>query len=216
VLGAITATSPGTIAGLAPPVPAAGLGGGASGQLGSADLAPLSQPPDLPAPAPLPPPQAPPLSMSMPPPLREPPIVGPVQPLHGLPPLAHPSVAAQPPPQAPRVVSYPYGGYASGPATRPLAEIVAEEFVAAGPDGKVDLKALGRRAADIAEREAIIAMLARTGGSKREAADRLGISYKAILYKIREFEIGKPRTPRAKPPATPSAEPDEIVVDVDP
>ena len=36
-------------------------------------------------------------------------------------------------------------------------------------------------------------MLGHTGGNKREAAERLGISYKAILYKIREFGIGRPR-----------------------
>jgi two-component system, NtrC family, response regulator AtoC len=106
---------------------------------------------------------------------------------------------AAPRPPAPTFVrggSYPFGGYASGQAARPLGEMVAEEFAQAGADGKVDLKALGRKAAEIAEREAIVAMLARTGGSKREAAVRLGISYKAILYKIREFGIGRPRTPR--------------------
>ena len=66
---------------------------------------------------------------------------------------------------------------------------------------KIDLKGLGRKAADAAEREAIIIMLRHTGGNKREAADRLGISYKAILYKIREFGIGRPRNRR---PATPA------------
>jgi hypothetical protein len=64
---------------------------------------------------------------------------------------------------------------------------------------RIDLKVLGRKAADAAEREAIIIMLRHTGGNKREAADRLGISYKAILYKIREFGIGRPRNRR---PAT--------------
>jgi len=104
----------------------------------------------------------------------------------------------QPPPQPTYVRggSYPFGGYASGAAGRPLGEVVAEEFALAGENGNVDLKALGRKAAEIAEREAIVAMLARTGGSKREAAVRLGISYKAILYKIREFGIGRPRASR--------------------
>jgi two-component system response regulator AtoC len=60
-------------------------------------------------------------------------------------------------------------------------------------DYKIDLKDLGRKAAHAAEREAIIIMLGHTGGNKREAAERLGISYKAILYKIREFGIGRPR-----------------------
>ena len=63
------------------------------------------------------------------------------------------------------------------------------------------MKDLGRKAAHAAEREAIIIMLGHTGGNKREAAERLGISYKAILYKIREFGVGRPRQPRkvAKP-----------------
>jgi two-component system response regulator AtoC len=56
-----------------------------------------------------------------------------------------------------------------------------------------DLKEISRRAAAAAEREAILGMLARTTGNKHEAAERLGISYKAILYKIREFGIGKQR-----------------------
>jgi len=71
---------------------------------------------------------------------------------------------------------------------------------------KIDLKVLGRKAADVAEREAIIIMLRHTGGNKREAAERLGISYKAILYKIREFGIGRPRNRRPAPAAaTPAA-----------
>jgi DNA-binding NtrC family response regulator len=64
----------------------------------------------------------------------------------------------------------------------------------------IDLKDLGRRASNAAEREAIIIMLRHTGGNKREAAERLGISYKAILYKIREFGIGRPRNRRPPPP----------------
>jgi two-component system response regulator AtoC len=79
---------------------------------------------------------------------------------------------------------------------------------AAEDDYRIDLKDLGRKAAHAAEREAIIIMLGHTGGNKREAAERLGISYKAILYKIREFGIGRPRSPRklAKPalPAGPT------------
>ncbi|MCU1282095.1 MAG: hypothetical protein JWM53_5641, partial [bacterium] len=72
----------------------------------------------------------------------------------------------------------------------------------------IDLKGLGRKAADAAEREAIIIMLRHTGGNKREAADRLGISYKAILYKIREFGIGRPRNRRPVPAAAAASEPE--------
>lgn len=59
--------------------------------------------------------------------------------------------------------------------------------------GKMDLKQISRRAAHAAERAAIIAMLNMVRGNKREAAERLGISYKAILYKIHDFAIGDPQ-----------------------
>src|SRR5207248_9257706 len=78
------------------------------------------------------------------------------------------------------------------------AQVAAEEATAAD-DYRIDLKDLGRKAAHAAEREAIIIMLGHTGANKREAAERLGISYKAILYKIREFGIGRPRAPRRPP-----------------
>jgi two-component system response regulator AtoC len=55
------------------------------------------------------------------------------------------------------------------------------------------LKEVGRRAARIAEREAIIRALMRTGWNKRKAALRLQISYKALLYKIKDCEIVDPR-----------------------
>ena len=85
--------------------------------------------------------------------------------------------------------------------TRPAAEVAAEQAVA--DDYRIDLKDLGRKAAHAAEREAIIIMLGHTGGNKREAAERLGISYKAILYKIREFGIGRPRSARKPARAIP-------------
>jgi two-component system response regulator AtoC len=55
------------------------------------------------------------------------------------------------------------------------------------------LKEVGRRAARIAEREAILRALMRTGWNKRRAAKRLQISYKALLYKIKDCEIVDPR-----------------------
>jgi len=56
---------------------------------------------------------------------------------------------------------------------------------------RVDLKKLGREASDAAEKEAIMNMLAHTMGNKKSAARRLGISYKALLYKIRDFGIAE-------------------------
>jgi two-component system response regulator AtoC len=69
-----------------------------------------------------------------------------------------------------------------------------------------DLKAIARKAAQVAERETILTMLAHTAGNKREAAERLGISYKAILYKIREYGIGRPRSARKTIPPQPKPE----------
>jgi two-component system response regulator AtoC len=59
------------------------------------------------------------------------------------------------------------------------------------------LKDVARRAARIAEREAILRALVRTGWNKRKAAKRLQISYKALLYKIKDCEIVDPRNAAA-------------------
>ncbi len=75
---------------------------------------------------------------------------------------------------------------AAGPSAAPSA------LHAPLPDD-APLKEVGRRAARIAEREAILRALMRTGWNKRKAAKRLQISYKALLYKIKECEIVDPR-----------------------
>ena len=112
---------------------------------------------------------------------------------------------ARPPTALPMTYGYPppLGG-----ALEPgLMHVSVRYEIPHAPPGQIDdeytidLKALGRKAADAAEREAIIIMLRHTGGNKREAAERLSISYKAILYKIREFGIGRPRNRRPAPPA---------------
>ncbi|MCP3143309.1 sigma-54-dependent transcriptional regulator [Pyxidicoccus xibeiensis] len=61
------------------------------------------------------------------------------------------------------------------------------------PAGEPSLKDIGKRAAMLAEREAILAMLQRTAWNKRRAATKLRISYKALLYKIKECGIIDPR-----------------------
>jgi len=102
-----------------------------------------------------------------------------------------------PPPVIPPPPQYrSVNAIADAAGSQVAAEAVEDDY-------RIDLKDLGRKAAHAAEREAIIIMLGHTGGNKREAAERLGISYKAILYKIREFGIGRPRStrPRPKPPA---------------
>jgi two-component system response regulator AtoC len=61
------------------------------------------------------------------------------------------------------------------------------------PVGEMSLKDIGKRAAMLAEREAILSMLQRTAWNKRKAASKLRISYKALLYKIKECGIVDPR-----------------------
>jgi DNA-binding NtrC family response regulator len=62
------------------------------------------------------------------------------------------------------------------------------------PESEMSLKDIGKRAAMLAERDAILAMLQRTAWNKRKAANKLRISYKALLYKIKECGIIDPRS----------------------
>jgi len=57
--------------------------------------------------------------------------------------------------------------------------------------GSVSLKEIARTAAREAERELILRMLTRTRWNRKEAAEILGISYKALLYKIKENGLDK-------------------------
>jgi DNA-binding NtrC family response regulator len=52
-----------------------------------------------------------------------------------------------------------------------------------------DLKEVGRRAARKAEKEAIRQVLQETRWNRREASELLRISYKALLYKIKEYAL---------------------------
>ena len=96
-------------------------------------------------------------------------------------PLGPPSTpAAEPGPEAMRWQN-PFG--APQPPPPPLLI----------PASEMSLKDIGKRAAMLAEREAILAMLMRTAWNKRKAATRLRISYKALLYKIKDSGIIDPR-----------------------
>ncbi len=53
------------------------------------------------------------------------------------------------------------------------------------------MKEIARAAARAAERELIQRMLTRTCWNRKEAAEILGISYKALLYKIKENGLDK-------------------------
>ena len=61
----------------------------------------------------------------------------------------------------------------------------------ANTPGDVSLKAISRTAARAAERELILRILTRTHWSRKEAAGILGVSYKSLLYKIKESGLDK-------------------------
>ncbi len=77
---------------------------------------------------------------------------------------------------------------ASKANTRPTP---AELAVAAADAGNYSLKDISREAARQAERELIARMLQHTRWNRKETAEILGISYKALLYKIKENGLDK-------------------------
>ena len=62
------------------------------------------------------------------------------------------------------------------------------------PPPEPSLKEIGRRASRAAEREAITKMLERTGWNRVRAARALRISYRALLYKIKEAGLDAERS----------------------
>jgi two-component system, NtrC family, response regulator AtoC len=77
----------------------------------------------------------------------------------------------------------------SPPLPAMTAASVASDATAAAPVGS--LKDIARQAAREAEKELIYRTLQQTRWNRREAAEILGISYKALLYKIKEAELDK-------------------------
>ena len=86
------------------------------------------------------------------------------------------------------------------------------------PAREQGLKALVRGLKDEAEMEAIADALQQTHWCRKDAANMLGISYKALLYKIRQFNLdagrgsrasARPRGTAKDAPATPAAAKDE-------
>jgi two-component system response regulator AtoC len=73
------------------------------------------------------------------------------------------------------------------------------------------LKALVRGLKDEAEMEAIADALEKTRWCRKDAAKMLGISYKALLYKMRQFNLDTPRTRRTATPAAVTAEAPPVV-----
>jgi len=79
------------------------------------------------------------------------------------------------------------GGSSGTKAHRTPTEIASD----AAEAGNFSLKDISRTAAREAERELIFKMLQRTRWNRKETAEVLGISYKALLYKIKENGLDK-------------------------
>ena len=84
-------------------------------------------------------------------------------------------------------------------------EVIASELVPASPDffdpefsidGPVSLKKLTRQAVCELERKVILKMLKAHHWNRKQTARALSISYRALLYKIRDAGIPANRTPR--------------------
>lgn len=71
-------------------------------------------------------------------------------------------------------------------------------------DGKVSLKAITRQATRDVERKVILRVLQAHNWNRRRAAKALSISYRALLYKMRDAEVTSARNDSAgsKPPAS--------------
>ena len=103
-------------------------------------------------------------------------------------------IRSQAPPSAPARPAVPPSASAQmapPPAPPSAVEPVAGPLPTATAAGNVSLKDIARSAAREAERELILRMLTRTRWNRKEAAEILGISYKALLYKIKENGLDK-------------------------
>jgi two-component system, NtrC family, response regulator AtoC len=95
-----------------------------------------------------------------------------------------PIAALEPRPASPEVAPAPVS--VPVPAAAPAA---TPDLTRAPTSGS--LKEIARNAAREAEREIIYRTLQQTRWNRREAADLLGVSYKALLYKIKEADLDR-------------------------
>ena len=109
-------------------------------------------------------------------------------------PISPPLQPVMPPPAV--AASAPVAGAALAMAGAPAGIGVGTPAMATVPAsasaaGNISLKDIARAASREAERELILRMLTRTRWNRKEAAEILGISYKALLYKIKENGLDK-------------------------
>src|SRR5207253_10360065 len=90
-------------------------------------------------------------------------------------------------------VNSPHAAVAAARSSASVAAPVAPAAIAAAAAdaGNYSLKDISRTAAREAERELILRMLQQTRWNRKETAEILGISYKALLYKIKENGLDK-------------------------
>jgi two-component system, NtrC family, response regulator AtoC len=79
----------------------------------------------------------------------------------------------------------------AGSQAAPASPVVNAAPAPGVPVPTGSLKDIGRHAAREAERDLIYRTLQQTRWNRREAAEILGVSYKALLYKIKEAELDK-------------------------
>jgi two-component system response regulator AtoC len=72
------------------------------------------------------------------------------------------------------------------PSAAECAERSELERFLSGASERVNLKRVGREAAQVAEARLIARVLERTRWNRKEAAEILQISYKALLYKMKD------------------------------
>src|SRR5262245_19847721 len=90
------------------------------------------------------------------------------------------------PPEAPKRALAAATGFGG---TLPGATIV--QFP--GPKDSVSLKKVASMAAERAERELVVHVLQQTNWNRRQAARRLNICYRALLNKLKKWQIDRPR-----------------------
>ena len=76
----------------------------------------------------------------------------------------------------------------------------SQNFTVNPPNGEsvFNLKEMGKRAAEEAEKEIIRTILQDTHWNRKEAAKLLHISYKALLYKIQKYKLDEVRRPQTQ------------------
>ena len=111
--------------------------------------------------------------------------------------LQHPSVVPHPSAAPHQARAHAAAGNGNGNGAAAVAAAPAGPMTptaiaaAAAEAGNYSLKDISRTAAREAERELIFKMLQQTRWNRKETAEILGISYKALLYKIKENGLDK-------------------------